>query len=423
MGSHNSHHAADDSALPTAAAAAAPTRPVPLDTSGRAATAESVHSQPTTPTGAATATATGSGSDFARPVLSVSTEAAPSSSSITAPYTLPARSFNAGGAGTFSALHSFSASTLPRSISGHPASLMPPSGSHRMPLRSFSTATPQHYSQQLSSAALSSVSNAIHSHLHPPAAAASLQLPLQPTPQTPSLLTSDTQEQKKILLHCLFQAIDRDSNSYLEREELVTWVEHEPWLQQENLSRRAQKLLEAVNHDEDSRCSKVEFLHSFEHFTTPDIIMLVVNLLRAGMVCKLPRVTFVYNHSDFYMNGLFLNDHNGAGNGSHGSPEESPDPGEHGDLSVSDTPAHSLMFGPHKEEASKHFFLVEVLFEAMVRCLAHAFVFAGTLSPRALHKLICVASPVVVFDCACCDPGSRFGWSDRHQGSVSLVAR
>lgn len=159
----------------------------------------------------------------------------------------------------------------------------------------------------------------------------------------------------------LFQAIDRDSTGYLEREELLAWVEHEPWLRQPNLSRRARTLLNLVNHDEDSRCSRNEFLAAFESFSTPDIITLIVNLLRAGMVAKVPRVIFVQNAHDFYRNGLLFD--------AMGRPEGSADSGEHSDLSSSDTPADTLLFGKHKEEASKHFFLLEVLFQSMDRDL------------------------------------------------------
>lgn len=199
---------------------------------------------------------------------------------------------------------------------------------------------------------LSAVSAAIHAHLH--------QLPS--TPQTPNLLTSDVREQKLILLRSLFQSIDRDGNGFVEREELLSWANNEPWLQQPKLAREARRMLDAVTHDEDSRCSLHEFLSAFSDFTTPTIIELIVNLMRAGMVCKLPRVSYAYNAHDFYRIGPL-------GDGS-ASPDDSPEPGDHGDLSAHDTPAQTLRFGAHKhEEAAKHFFLLEVLFQAFDRDL------------------------------------------------------
>jgi hypothetical protein len=126
-------------------------------------------------------------------------------------------------------------------------------------------------------------------------------------------------------------------------------VEHEPWLKQDSLLQESQRLLSLVSHDEDSRVSRNEFISSFETFMTSDIITLVVNLLRAGMVAKVPRLCYVYNAHDPYLNGQV--EQNGVQGG---IPEKSPDPGAHHALSVSDTPAQTMMMpGQHRVEAEK----------------------------------------------------------------------
>ena len=305
-----------------------------------------------------------------RPVLNVSMDLL--GASPPAPITMPSRCSSDSAATTATAApNSEAAAILP--ASSQPSAHGAPT---RLPQRSVSSVdqSTNFRSPRLSPTSLSSVSAAIRSHLQTPhglTATSSHAIPQ--TPQTPSLLTSDAAEQKLILLRSLFQAIDRDSTGYLEREELLAWVEHEPWLRQPNLSRRARTLLNLVNHDEDSRCSRNEFLAAFESFSTPDIITLIVNLLRAGMVAKVPRVIFVQNTHDFYRNGLRF-DATGRPEGGSG------DSGEHSDLSSSDTPADTLLFGTHKEEASKHFFLLEVLFQSMDRDLD------GKIDTKDLHR-------------------------------------
>jgi len=215
---------------------------------------------------------------------------------------------------------------------------------------------------RLSPQALACVSEAIHNAMHSRCRSGtvepsdSVQEPTSPK-TAGSLTTQDQTEQKLILLRCLFQAIDHDSNGYLQRDELLEWISNEPWLTQPELAEGASRLVESVSHDEDSRCSRTEFLKAFDGFTTADVVNLIVNLLRAGMISKVPKLTYVYNDKDFYLNGILQ------------QPEESPEPGMHGQLSHHDTTADALLTGQNREEAEKHFFLLDVLFNAMDRDL------------------------------------------------------
>lgn len=133
----------------------------------------------------------------------------------------------------------------------------------------------------------------------------------------------------------------------MQRDELLAWISNEPWLKQNDVDRsnRASRgLLNLLSHDEDSRCSKNEFLAAFDPFSTADVITLVVNLLRAGMVAKIPRLCYVYNSHDPYLNGRLRGHH---------SPEQSPEPGLHHPLSITDTPADTMLIPGQRGEAEK----------------------------------------------------------------------
>lgn len=147
------------------------------------------------------------------------------------------------------------------------------------------------------------------------------------------------------------------------------------------MRRESTRLLELVSHDEDSRVSLAEFLAAFIGFSTADVITLVVNLLRAGMICKVPKRVYVYRKPcahHFYCSAP----RGQAAESVPHSPEPSPQPPDAGEGGVHDTPAHSLLSStpssPHacvpctpaaRAEASRHFFLLDLLFMAWDRDL------------------------------------------------------
>ena len=99
------------------------------------------------------------------------------------------------------------------------------------------------------------------------------------TPPTPTA-SPFTHDMKAHLLDLLFSAIDSSHLSYIDRSELLTFIQHEPYLESPHLKPVVAALLSQLSHDEDSHCSRREWHAAFAPFQPADITRLLVNLIR-----------------------------------------------------------------------------------------------------------------------------------------------
>ena len=101
---------------------------------------------------------------------------------------------------------------------------------------------------------------------------------------------SEDEAHKLLLLEVLFKSIDEHSQQWVDRQTITDWVRTEPYLQRDELAREAQRMLNKLSHDEDSsRCTYREFVLAFLAFTTDEVQLLVINLLRSAS-CDRPAV-------------------------------------------------------------------------------------------------------------------------------------
>lgn len=104
---------------------------------------------------------------------------------------------------------------------------------------------------------------------------------------------SDEDAHKLLSLECLFKALDTDGRGSVDRQIVTDWIRTEPYLQEDSVKQEADRMLSLLSHDEGGdQCSYREFVLAFLHFSTYDVQLLCINLLRSANIAE-SRMSFL----------------------------------------------------------------------------------------------------------------------------------